>query len=168
MLKKIILAVAVALPMLVSAQNVKIGLVDVSSIIPTMPEFATAQNQINEVSKKYDDEYNKLGEEFKRKADEFQNMKEDELPAIRDRKTRELQDYQQKIQQFEQEAMQSLQKLQNDLLAPIQAKVRTAIEAVGVEGGYTLIQDMNPQVVLYHAAPAVDITPDVKAKLGLK
>lgn len=168
MLKKLLLAAALLLPMFASAQTVKIGLVDTQSILGSMPDTEAATQKVNEVSKKYDEEYAKLGEEFKRMYDEIQNMKADELPAIRDRKTRELTDYQAKIQQFEQNAMQDLQKLQQDLMAPIIQKVRTAIEAVGKEGHYTMVYDKNPQLILYYEAPAVDITADVKAKLNLK
>ncbi len=94
-------------------------------------------------------------------------MKEDELPAIRERKTRELSDYQQKIQQFEQTADQDLQKMQYDLMSPILQKIRTAIEAVGKEGGYSLVQNKDAQIILYYDSPVVDITNDVKAKLGI-
>jgi len=168
MLKKLLLAVAVALPMFASAQTVKLGLVDTNAIIGQMPETAEAQKKINEVSKRLDTEYNSLGEEMKRKLDEYQNMKADEPAAIKDRKTRELSEYQQKIQNFEKQAMNDLQKLQQDLMAPIMKKVNDAIQAVGMEGNYTLIQDKNPQIVLYFGAPAIDITNDVKNKLGIK
>lgn len=168
MFKKILLVAALIFPMLASAQTLKIGLVDQSDIIAKMPDTAAAQKQIEEVSKKYEDEYTKLGEEMKRMYDELQNMKEDELPAIKERKTREFTDYQQKIQQFEQQAMQDLQKMQQDLMSPVVQKVRTAIESVGKEGGYSLIQDKNPQIVIYFDAPVVDITPEVKAKLGIQ
>lgn len=167
MFKKLLLAAALLFPMLASAQTLKIGLVDQNEIVSKMPDTAAAQKQIEEVSKKYDEEYNKLGEEMKRMYDELQNMKQDELPAIRERKTREFSDYQQKIQQFEQQAMNDLQKMQADLMNPIIQKVRAAIEAVGKEGGYSLIQDKNPQITIYFEAPVVDITPDVKAKLGI-
>lgn len=168
MFKKLLLVAALLIPMLASAQTLKIGLVDTNDIISKMPDTTAAQKQIEETSKKYDDEYAKLGEEMKRMYDELQKMGENELPAIRERKTREFTDYQQKIQQFEQNAMQDLQKLQSELMAPIMQKVRAAIEAVGKEGGYSLIQDKSPQLTIYYAAPVADITPEVKAKLGLK
>lgn len=168
MFKKLLLAAALALPMLASAQTVKLGLVDTNAIIGLMPETAEAQKKINEVSKRLDTEYNSLGEEMKRKLDEYQNMKEDEPAAIKERKTRELSEYQQKIQNFEKQAMNDLQKLQQDLMAPILKKVNDAIQAVGMEGGYTMVQDKNPQIVLYFSSPAVDITNDVKNKLGIK
>ncbi len=168
MLKKLLLVAAVLFPMLASAQTLKIGLVDTNEIFTKMPESAEAQKQIEEVNKKYQDEYNKLGEEMKRMYDELQNMKEDELPAIRERKTREFSDYQQKIAQFEEQAMQDIQKMQQDLMAPILQKIRGAVEAVGKEGSYSLIQEKNPQLTIYFAAPVVDVTNEVKAKLGVK
>ena len=41
-----------------------------------------------------------------------------------------------------------------------------AIKAVGAEQGYTYIID--PQVLLYTGPNAIDATPMVKTKLGLK
>lgn len=169
MIKKILLAAAILLPArFASAQTVKIGLVDTNAVIAAMPETTAAQTKLAESTKKYEDEYAKLGEEMKRMYDELNNMKSDELQAIKDRKTREFTDYQQKMQTFEQTAAQDLQKMQQELMAPIVQKVQQAITSVGQEGGYSLIQDANPQIVLFHASPVVDVTADVKAKLGIK
>ncbi|MDE7418882.1 MAG: OmpH family outer membrane protein [Muribaculaceae bacterium] len=168
MIKKVLLAIALICPMLLSAQTLKIGLVDFNAIFEVMPETTAARNQVKEVSDKYDAEYKKLGEEMNRLVEEYQKMSENELPAIKERKTRELSDYQQKIQQFEQTAMQDLQNMQRDLYGPIQQKLVQAIESVGREGNYSLIQMYDPQLTLYHAAPVEDVTAAVKAKLGLK
>lgn len=170
MLKKIILAVAIALPMFgASAQStVKLGLVDTSAVLQALPDTQEAQKKVADASKKYDEEYQKLGEEMKRMYNELSQMKEDELPAIRERKTRELQDYSQKIQTFEQTAQQDLQRMQQELLNPIFTKIKDAVESVGKEGGFSMIQDYNPQQTLYYAAPVVDVTAQVKAKLGIK
>lgn len=168
MIKKVLLAIALICPMLVSAQSVKIGLVDFNSILQVMPETTAAQNQLKEVSDKYDAEYKKLTEEFNRMATEYQNMSQDELPAIRERKTRELSDYQQKIQQFEQTAMQDLQKMNAELMSPVQQKINQAVESVGREGGYSLIQIYEPALTLFYTDPVINITDAVKAKLGVK
>ena len=98
---------------------------------------------------------------------EYQAMPETELPAIKERKTRELSDYQQKIQQFEQTAMKDLNDMQNNLMEPIQQKISQAVESVGREGNFSLIEIYNPQMTLYRAAPIEDVTPAVKAKLGV-
>ena len=168
MIKKVLLAIALICPMLLSAQTLKIGLVDFDAIFAIMPETAAAQNQLKEVGDKYEAEYKKLGEEMNRLMTEYQNMPENELPAIRERKARELTDYQQKLQQFEASAGQDLQKMQMDLMGPIQQKINQAVESVGMEGNFSLIQMYNPQLTLYRAAPVEDVTDAVKAKLGVK
>lgn len=168
MIKKVLLAIALICPMLLSAQSLKVGIVDFSAILQAMPETAAAQTQLKEVSDKYDAEYKKLGEEMNRLVTEYQNMPENEPAAIKERKTRELSDYQQKIQQFEQTAVADLQKMQNELMSPVQQKVSQAVESVGREGGYSLIQMYDPALTLYYADPVVNITDAVKAKLGVK
>ena len=170
MLKKIILAVALAIPFFgASAQStLKIGLVDTNSLIQAMPERAAAETKLADASKKYEAEYQKLGEEFKRLYDEFQAMDDSVLPAIKERKTRDLADYQQKMETFQNNAQQDLAKIQQELMAPMVQKIQQAIEAVGKEGGFSLIQEMASQLTFYHAAPVQDITATVKAKLGLK
>ncbi|MCM1368995.1 MAG: OmpH family outer membrane protein [Candidatus Amulumruptor caecigallinarius] len=169
MLKKILLAVAIALPMFgASAQTLKVGLVDTNSVIQALPDTQEAQKKVAEASKKYEDEYARLGEEMKRMIDDYQNMSKDELPAIKERKAREVQDYQQKVAAFEQNAAQDLQRMQQELLAPVFQKIKGAVESVAKEGGFSLVQDNNPQLTLYYGAPVEDITPKVKAKLGVK
>ena len=167
MIKKVLLAIALICPMLLSAQSLKIGLVDFDAILQAMPETTAANNELKEMASKYEAEYNKLAEEMNRQMTEFQNMPETELPAIKERRAREISDYQQKLYQFEQTAGQDLQKMQMDKMNPIIQKVNQAVESVGREGNFSLIQIYNPQLTLYHAAPVEDVTATVKAKLGI-
>lgn len=167
MIKKILLAVALMLPMLVSAQTLKIGVVSSQEVLILMPAFKTAQTEIQTISKKYETEFQKLETEMKKLIDEFQAMPETELPAIKEKKARDIQDLQQKAQLFEQQANQDLQKKQDELLQPIFAQLKGAVESVAKEGNFSLVQEYNPQLTYYIASPVVDITPLVKAKLGL-
>ncbi|MCH5237592.1 MAG: OmpH family outer membrane protein [Muribaculaceae bacterium] len=167
MLKKLLLVAALAFPMMASAQTLKVGIVDVDEIVQKLPDYAEAQTKLSDTSKKYEDEYAKLNEEMKRRYDELEKMGDDELPAIRERKVKDFQEYQLKIQQFEQSATQELSRYQQDLMAPIYTKVNNAIQSVGQEGGYSLIEAKISQIVLYYADPVVDITNEVKAKLGV-
>ena len=66
MIKKILLALVVALPMCAWAQAPKFGIVDVESIIPKMTEFVEAQNKLSEASKTYETEYAKINEELQK------------------------------------------------------------------------------------------------------
>lgn len=168
MIKKILLALAVALPMCAWAQNAKFGVVDAEAIIPGMAEYAEAQRQFNEASKTFESEYAKIQEEFKSKYEEFQKVMTDSTTpqTIKDRRAQEIQELNQKSEQFAQTAQQELARKQQQLMAPVQEKLINAIKAVGAEGGYTMIFPAG--VAVYTAADVVDITPLVKAKLGVK
>ena len=165
MIKKILVVAALILPMMASAQALKVGLVDTNEIIGKMPETAEAQKTLNEAQKKYQEELQRIDQEFQRQYEELQNMKEDELPAIKERKVRQLQETQQRGEAFQQQVIQDLQKQQEELMAPVLQKVRNAIESVGKEKGYTLIQELTGTI--YFAAPVEDITDQVKKKLGI-
>ena len=118
MIKKFLLALAVALPACVWAQAPKFGIVDVESIIPKMAEFQEAQTKINEASKTYEAEYAKIQEEMQKKFAELQELDKDAttLESIKERRMQEVQDLDKKAQQFAQTAQQDLQRQQAQLM----------------------------------------------------
>lgn len=164
MIKKLLLAIVVALPSMALAQ--KFGVVNAQPIIESMPDMTEARTALEAASKKYEDEFKNLQEEFNKKYTEFQGMNDETPQTIKDRRLSELQELDQKMNQFRTTASQDLQRQQEQLMAPIQQKVMTAIQAVGAEGDYTMIFENN--VPIYVGKNVEDITPQVKAKLGLK
>ena len=54
-----------------------------------------------------------------------------------------------------------------ELIAPLIEKVQNAVNAVGQEKGFTYILDKASGTVVYIGDNAIDITADVKAKLGI-
>ena len=166
MIKKIVLAIMLAVPMFASAQTVKIGLVDTSTFINELPDAKAAQEKLAVLSKQLQDQDNKFIEALQKKMDDYQNLPESTPQATKDALAKEIQSDQQKIIEFEQKAQADMQRAQEQEMAPVIGKVRDAIQAVGKEGGYTVIQELGS--VLYYGAPAEDITPAVKAKLGIK
>ena len=168
MIKKILLAIAIAFPMCVFAQAPKFGVVNANDVFEALPDKTAAQAKLDTVSKGYEEEFNKLRGELQKKYTEFQALENDaNTPqAIKDRRIQEIQEFQQKISQFQATAQQDLQRQQEQLMAPIQQRIQTAIQAVVTENGFTFIF---PDVVpVYTGATVVDVTPMVKAKLGVK
>ncbi len=164
MIKKILLAILIAIPFCSHAQ--KFGLVNSQEIIEALPETATMKTQLETASKKYEEEYSKLQEEFKKKYTDYQQLEETTPDAIKERRLQEMQELDNKIQEFRQTASQDLERQQTQLLAPIQEKIMTAIKAVGDEGGFTFIfENLLP---VYSGTTVVDCTPLVKAKLDIK
>ena len=171
MFKKILLAVAVALPMFAAAQSPKFGTVEVQNIFQAMPETAAMNTQLEEASKKYQEEFNKLQEEFNKKYQEFQQaIAKDSLPAnIAERRQKELQDMMQRQEQFQQDAQQQMAKAQNDAMAPIYKKLDDAIKAVGAAEGVIYIFDLARTPIPYvNETLSINLTNKVKANLGIK
>ncbi len=166
MIKKLILAILFALPMSVFAQ--KFGTVDIEAIIPNMSEYAAVQTQVNAASTKYQEEFDKLQEEMNKKMSEYQNLEKDATTpeSIKERRIQEMQELNEKINQFRNTAQQDLQRQQAQLMAPVEQKFNEALTAVGQEGGYTFIFPVG--VAMYTGTDVVDVTAAVKAKLGVK
>lgn len=168
MIKKILLAAVVALPMLAAAQTPKFGTVNADEIFTAMPESKTAQDEIAAASKQYEDEYQKLNEEMQKKFAEYQTLQNDASTpqSIKDRRLQEMQDLDQKAQQFASTAQQDLQRKQAQLMQPIQEKLIKAIQEVGANNGFTMIFPVG--LAPYTSTDVIDVTPLVKAHLGIK
>ena len=169
MVKKLIIAVLCCLPMSLMAQTTfKFGTVNSAEIIAAMPERAAAEQQLQDLSKKYEDEFVKVQEEFQNKYKELQALGDTVPETIRMRRLQEVQESQQRIESFRTMAQEDIAKKQEELFIPIQQKLMDAIKAVGEEGKFTYIFDLTYPVVLYQGVGNEDITPLVKAKLGIQ
>lgn len=167
MLKKIVLAVMLALPLGAMAQT-KFGHMNSQEIITVMPEFTKAQADLDAMSKQYQTEMQRTQEEFTKKYQEFL-AQADSLPKnIAERRQKELQDMSQRQEQFQQEAYQSMQKAQQDAMTPIYQKLETAVQAVGKAEGVIYIFDMARIPLAYIGAESIDLTAKIKAQLGIK
>lgn len=164
MIKKVLLAIMIAIPAMGFAQ--KFGVINTETLMADMPDMKEVQAQVEASSKKYETEFKSLQDEFQSKFDEFQKMEESTPQNIKDRRMQELQELDQKIQQFRQTATQDLQRQSEQLMAPIRQKVVTAIQSVGAEGGYTFI--FENAVPVYAGKDVTDVTVEVKSKLGIK
>ena len=123
-------------------QALKFGTVNSQEIFMLMPEKATAEQTLQDINKKYEDEFVKIQEEFTKKYKEYMALGDTIPETIRARRMQEV--------------------------APIQQKLMDAIKSVGAEGKFTYIFDLAYPIVIYQGAPSEDVTPLVKAKLGLK
>ena len=167
MLKKLLLALVVALPMSAFAQ--KFGTVNSDEILAALPDTKAAQEQLNEASKKYETEYQKLTEEVNKLIADYQAIQNDTTTpeTIKERRMQEIQERGQKVEQFRQTAQEDLQRQNQQLMAPIIQKITDAITSVGQEGSFTFIFPYDPSLVLYKGTDVIDVTPMVKTKLGI-
>lgn len=163
-MKKLIVILALAMPMLVSAQ--KLGYVNTNELFAQMPEVAKIKLQMDTIQSQYENQLTMMQEEFQKKAEDYQKQAASMTDAIRQIREQELQEMQQRIQLFYQTAEQDITKKQQELLAPVHERMAKAINAVGEKEGYTYIFDSAAMV--YIAPTAEDVMPSVKKELKIK
>lgn len=163
MIKKILVALALALPSMAFAQ--KFAIVDAEVIMQAMPETKAAEEKIQQSSATFQAEFDKLREEIDKKYAEYQALPADTPESIKQRREQEIQEIATKADNFRTQAGQDLERQHMQLLQPIQEKVVNAIKAVGAEGAYTMV--LPAGVAIFTGTDVVDITDAVKAKLGL-
>ena len=161
----LILCAAMLLPIFAGAQSHKIGIVDSQKVLSEMPEMKSMQAELDNLAKKYEDTLVQLQKEFQTKYQDFVKEQETMVESIKSRKQQELEDLSKRIQDLNNVAQQDMQKKQVELFAPIQTKLREAINKVGNDGGFTYIMDASQ--MLYVGSGSEDVTSLVKSKLGL-
>ena len=132
-----------------------------------MTEFKEAQTQIEALAKDLQAQAETIQVEMNNKLQEYQKGAETMTDAVRQLKEKELNDLNTRLQEFNQVAQQELQKKEQELMEPIIKKANEAISEVAKAGGYTVIMESG-SMVYFDEANVKDISPEVKAKLGIK
>ena len=167
MLKKIALILLLIAPMSVFAQ--KFGHIKTQEILVAMPDYIKAQTDIQTMQKQYEDEMKRAQEEFNKKFTAYQEEQANLPKNIQERRQKELQELSQKGMQMKQDAQQELESSWMTMLEHIAKKIDDAIKAVGQDGGYVYIFDLNAtQIPFVNETLSTDVTSAVKAKLGIQ
>ena len=167
MLKKIALILLLIAPMSVFAQ--KFGHLRTQEILIAMPEYTKAQTDIETMQKQFAEDIKRYEEEFTKKFTEFQQEQANLPKNILERRQKDLQDLHERGQQAARDSEQQLQQSWMQMLEPIAKKIDDAIKAVGQEGGYVYIFDLNAtQIPFVNETLSTDVTSAVKTKLGIK
>ncbi len=168
MTKKFVLLIIAILPLVVMAQNQKIGHVSSQEIIALMPEVDNLNAKMKESQDAWEKELLKMREEYYTKVKSFQDTQATLSESIKQARQAELADMEQRITNLNQTAQDDLAKKQQELAAPILDKVKKAIGDVAAENGFSYIIDNSSQILVYAGNNAIDVTPLVKKKLNLK
>lgn len=170
--------VAVATVVFLSAQYAnaqqKIGHVNADDVFQLTAEFKAANEQLKTLNDTKTKELQDMFQMFQQKQNEANEKLRNRSEANREAVDaelqtlgQELQDMEQRMQENQRIAQEEVGKKQQELLAPIQTKVMTAINAVAKEKGFAYILDTSNGNVLYFDG-GEDITADVKTKLNIK
>jgi outer membrane protein len=168
-MKKLIIMAMLMAPVSLFAQ--KFGHVNVQEIMLAMPEYTTAQNEVQALQKTYEEDLTRMQDELKKKGEEYDKLLKENPNTpdnVKSRREQELQDLYQRIQQSYQDNQQELQKVSQEKMQNITTKIVNAIKEIGQAGGYVYIMELNGGVPYISTTLSTDVTSQVKTKLGLK
>lgn len=168
MMKRIAILL-VALAGFVGANAQKFALIDMEYILKNIPAYERANEQLNQISKKWQSEveaialeaqtlYKNYQSEAVFLSEEQKTKKEEEIVG----KEKEAQELKRKYFGPEGE----LYKKRESLMAPIQDEIYTAVKEISDTKGYTVVVDRASAASIIYASPKIDISNEVLAKLG--
>ena len=164
--KKLIAMLFFMAPLALFAQ--KFGHLNSAEIIQAMPEYATAQTEIQKLEKQYTNELQMMESELAKKSEAYEKERAT-LPAnIAQRRESELQELYSRMQQYYQQSQVELQQASQEKMSMLTAKITKAIKEVGAAGGYLYIFDVASGIPYISETLSTDVTSAVKAKLGIK
>lgn len=168
-MKKIAIILALAVIGAVSAQAQKFALVDMEYILKNVPSYEMANEQLNQLSQRWQKEVEAKGKEAENL---YQSYLADKVFLTEDQvKVRE-----QEIVAKEKEATElrykyfgpegELYQKRQTLLKPIQDDIYNAVKKLAQERGLQAIFDRASASDIIFASPAIDVSNDVLAKMG--
>ncbi len=147
----------VAIPAMAMAQ--RFGVIDTEALIASLPEVEEVKSQLDAYSEKYEADFNSLKADMNKKYAELQALGAGTPDEIRKRRVQELQELDQKINQFRQTAAVDLENHEQTLMTPIRNRVSEALRRVGQEGDYVIIFETTTPA--YVRGDVVDVTAQV-------
>jgi len=167
MMKRMTLAMGIlCMALAVNAQ--KFGHITSEQLLQAMPEYDTAQMQVQELRQEYDLEIERIQVEINKKIEEFNQTEATLSDLIKEAKASEIQEMQVRLQNFAQTAQQDLQQQSMVMIQPVMDKARKAIDEVAKENGLLYVFDLSQGNPVYVSEESMDMLMPVKAKLGLQ
>ena len=166
-MKKLLIIALIALPMSVFAQ--KYALVDMEYILKNVPAYERANEQLNQISKKWESEVEAILTEVETMYKKYQSesvflsdaqkQKTEEAIMAKEKEASDL-----KKKYFGSEG--ELFKKRQSLMAPIQDEIYNAVRDISDQKGYQLILDRASGGSIIYASPKIDISDEVLQTLG--
>ena len=149
----------------------RLAYVDSEYILKHIPEYVSAQKQLDDLSVQWQEEVDKQYGEIERLYKAYQNdqvLLNDDMRKRREdeivNKEKQVKDFQRKKFGYEGELFQTRVRL----VKPIQDRVAKAIQDVANTQGLDLILDKGSEVTFLFASPRLDKSNDIITKLGFK
>ena len=155
----------------IAAQKFSVAYVDMQYILKNLPQYETANEQLNMISKRWQKDIDAAQNEAKILATNYQTEQIFLSADMKERREAE-------ILAKEQEVLELTRKYfgqdgewyrkRESLLKPIQDEVYNAIQDIANEKRYDVVKDRSSEPSLIYMSSKLDISDQVLEKLGAK
>lgn len=166
---KKILAICTLALMAITAQAQKFALMDMEYVLKNIPAYERANEQLNQVSKKWQAEVEALNTQA---ATMYKNYQNEVVFLSKEQKTAK----QEEIMLKEKEAADlkkkyfgpegELFKKRESLMSPIQEEIYNMVKEISEQRGYSLVLDRASDSAIIFGSPKIDISNEILQKLG--
>lgn len=166
---KKILAICIFALMAITAQAQKFALMDMEYVLKNIPAYERANEQLNQVSKKWQAEVEALNTQAATMYKNYQNevvfLSKEQKAAKQEEimlKEKEAADLKKKYFGPEGE----LFKKRESLMSPIQEEIYNVVKEISEQRGYSLVLDRASDSAIIFGSPKIDISNEILQKLG--
>ena len=155
-------------PQQVLIQPQHFGYLSYNDVLHAMPQYQQAIKSLEELKRTYDQEMERSEQEFSKKFTEYLDGQKTFPENIMLKRQKELQQLMDQSLQFKKEAQELLTKAEEELMEPVHALLKEAIDAVGKKRNYAYVLNTDVNAYPYISGDGENCTDMVLTQLGVK
>ena len=168
-MKKFILLFAFFIAISISSQAQKFALIDMEYILKNIPAYEMANEQLNQVSKKWQNEVDALKQEAENMYKSYQSELVFLSAEMKTKRENEIVEKEKAAQELKRKYFGpegELYKKRAGLMKPIQDEIYNTVKEISENKGYQVVIDRASAMSIIFASPKIDISNEVLSKLG--
>ncbi|MDR0536432.1 MAG: OmpH family outer membrane protein [Tannerellaceae bacterium] len=168
-MKKIILMSTLFLLISLSMNAQKFALIDMEYILKNIPAYEMTNEQLNQVSQKWQNEVEAIQQEAQNMYKTYQSELVFLSPEMKNKREEEIVKKEQAAQELKRKYFGpegELYKKRESLMKPIQDEIYTVVKEIAENNNYQVVLDRASAASIIFASPKIDISNEVLRKLG--
>ena len=153
------------------AQKFSVAYVDMQYILKNLPQYETANEQLNMISRRWQKDIEAAQQEAQILATNYQTEQIFLSAEMKQRREEEILAKEQEVLELKRKYFGQdgeWYKKRESLLKPIQDEIYTAIQEIANEKRYDVVKDRSAEPSLIYMSSKLDISDQVLEKLGAK
>ena len=153
----------------ISTYSQKFAYVDSDYILSKMPEFAEAEEKIDDFSKEWQSEIELAYEEVEQMYREYQSEQVLLTSEMKTKREEAIMEKEKSVQSLQQKYFGNngdLYKKRQDLIKPIQDRIFDAVQQLAASNKYSIIFDASSDLIMLYSNPHLDKSDKVLELMG--